>query len=154
MLSLLARACTLRADGGDASGAKRAKRAIESRLAKLHDKTMRDGRRFERLDPPRQHRVRKRLKRLRYLAEFTAPLHDRDALDAFLSKLRKAQDALGEYNDEMNVAIDRVMALTATPPQALDAVEARLQWKMNRVMNRWDAVKVARLKEWSEYDAR
>ena len=60
----------------------------------------------------------------------------------------------GEYNDEMNVAIDRVMALTATPPQALDAVETRLQWKMNRVMNRWDAVKVARLREWSEYDAR
>jgi maltose-binding protein MalE len=60
----------------------------------------------------------------------------------------------GEYNDEMNVAIDRIMALVATPQQALDTVQARVQWKMDRVMNRWDAVKEARLKEWSEYDAR
>ena len=60
----------------------------------------------------------------------------------------------GEYNDEMNVAIDRIMALSATPQQALDAVQTRLQWKMDRVMTRWDAVKEQRLKEWSEYDAR
>jgi CHAD domain-containing protein len=49
----------------------------------------------------RQHRVRKRLKRLRYLAEFTAPLHNQDKLRAYLSKLKKVQDALGEYNDTM-----------------------------------------------------
>jgi ABC-type glycerol-3-phosphate transport system substrate-binding protein len=60
----------------------------------------------------------------------------------------------GEYNDEMNAAIDRIMALTATPQQALAVVESRLQWKMDRVMQRWDAVKAGRLKEWSEYDAR
>jgi maltose-binding protein MalE len=60
----------------------------------------------------------------------------------------------GEYNDEMNVAIDRTMSLSASPPQALDAVESRLQWKMDRVMNRWDAVKDQRLKEWGDYEAK
>jgi len=87
--------------------------------------------------------------------------HPNPYIQTFID-LAKSPDALhaprlpiwGEYNDEMNVAIDRVMALTATPQQALDAVESRLQWKMDRVMNRWDAVKDQRLKEWSEYDAR
>ena len=60
----------------------------------------------------------------------------------------------GEYNDEMNVAIDRIMALSATPQQALDAVQGRLQWKLDRVLKRWDAVKDDRLKEWSDYDPR
>ena len=60
----------------------------------------------------------------------------------------------GEYNDEMNVAIDRIMALSATSQQALDAVQGRLQWKMDRVLKRWDAVKDERLKEWSDYDPR
>ncbi len=60
----------------------------------------------------------------------------------------------GEYNDEMNVAVDRVTALEATPQEALDAVQLRMQWKLDRVLRRWDAVKDQRNKEWSEYDAR
>jgi len=59
-----------------------------------------------------------------------------------------------EYNDEMNVAVDRVTALEATPQEALDAVQLRMQWKLDRVLRRWDAVKDQRNKEWSEYDAR
>ena len=57
-----------------------------------------------------------------------------------------------EYFDEMNDAIDGVMALTATPQEALETVESRLRWKMDRAMDRWDAVKDERLKEWSEYE--
>jgi ABC-type glycerol-3-phosphate transport system substrate-binding protein len=59
-----------------------------------------------------------------------------------------------EYNDELNPAIDRVMALTATPQQALDVVQTRMQWKLDRVLRRWDAVKDERMKEWSNYDPR
>lgn len=98
VMSLLALASGLRADEGAAHGARR---EVRARLAKLQKKTLRDGVVFERLDAPRQHRVRKRLKRLRYLAEFTAPLHDGDRLHAWLGKLKKVQDALGEYNDGM-----------------------------------------------------
>jgi ABC-type glycerol-3-phosphate transport system substrate-binding protein len=60
----------------------------------------------------------------------------------------------GAYNDEMNVAIDRIMALEATPEQALDTVQSRAQWKLDRMLTRWDMVKDGRLKEWSDYDAR
>jgi CHAD domain-containing protein len=62
-----------------------------------------DGERFESLDTELQHRVRKRLKRLRYLAEFVAPLfdaQDKDAAERYLKALRPAQDALGDFNDE------------------------------------------------------
>jgi inorganic triphosphatase YgiF len=98
VLALFALACDLRADDGPAHGAKR---EIEKRLAKLHTQVLRDGAVFEKIDAVRQHRVRKRLKRLRYLAEFTAPLHAAGALHRYLSRMKKVQDALGDYNDEM-----------------------------------------------------
>jgi inorganic triphosphatase YgiF len=97
VLSLLAKSCELRTDN---SSGGRAKSEVVRRLAKLHKKALADGCIFERIPADRQHRVRKRLKRLRYLAEFTAPLHERHRLNAYLSKLKKVQDALGEYNDE------------------------------------------------------
>ena len=65
--------------------------------------SLRDGVRFDEIDAPLQHRVRKRLKRLRYLAEFTAPLRDANALRKYLRKLRKALDVLGAYNDDMTL---------------------------------------------------
>ena len=48
--------------------------------------------------------MRKRLKRLRYLAEFSAPLFSGRAVRAFLAALKPAQDALGLYNDELMAA--------------------------------------------------
>lgn len=80
-----------------------ARRLLRKRLQRLHKQAVRDGERFESLTTEDQHRVRKRLKRLRYLAEFVAPLfegEDKDAAERYLKALRPAQDALGEFNDE------------------------------------------------------
>jgi len=60
----------------------------------------------------------------------------------------------GEYNDELRSGIDQILALSATPEQVLSEVQRRMQWKFDRVLRRWDAVKDERIKEWSEYDAR
>jgi ABC-type glycerol-3-phosphate transport system substrate-binding protein len=60
----------------------------------------------------------------------------------------------GVYNDELNAAIDRIMALEATPEEAVGPVQARVQWKLDRMLTRWEMVKDWRMKEWSEYDAR
>ncbi|WP_019653756.1 CYTH and CHAD domain-containing protein [Variovorax atrisoli] len=83
-------------------GANDARRLLRKRLQRLHKQVLRDGERFESLDTESQHRVRKRLKRLRYLAEFVAPLFDekKEGADTYLKALRPAQDALGEFNDE------------------------------------------------------
>ncbi|RST46915.1 CYTH and CHAD domain-containing protein [Variovorax sp. DXTD-1] len=87
-------------DAGDARG------FLRKRLQRLHKQVVRDGQRFESLPTEDQHRTRKRLKRLRYLAEFVAPLFadagdgKSSAAERYLKRLRPAQDALGEFNDE------------------------------------------------------
>ena len=58
--------------------------------------------------------MRKRLKRLRYLTEFSAPLFSARRIKAFGSALHPVQDALGLYKDEL-------MALDAPPATELSA---------------------------------
>ena len=76
-----------------------ARKLLRARLSKLHRQVVRDGRRFETLETDAQHRVRKRLKRLRYLSEFVAPLFGQRGAKRYLKELRPAQDALGTHND-------------------------------------------------------
>ena len=106
-----------------------ARRLLRKRLQRLHRQAVRDGRRFESLSAEDQHRTRKRLKRLRYLAEFAAPLFAADADDdkekpaaeRYLKRLRPAQDALGEFNDEA-VALALYREATARDARAWFAV--------------------------------
>lgn len=104
-------------DGGTEAGPEQpssaARKAMRARLSTLHRQVLRDGKRFESLDPTQQHRVRKRLKRLRYLGEFVAPLFGRRAAERFLAHLGPAQDALGAHNDAaMAMAAYRAQAAT------------------------------------------
>lgn len=57
-----------------------------------------------------------------------------------------------EYDSEMAVAIEAVINLRVTPAAALEKVQARVQWRLDRVMRRWDAVREERLEEWRDYD--
>ena len=102
-----------------------AHRLLRQRLQRLHAQTVRDGRRFESLATEAQHRVRKRLKRLRYLAEFAAPLFadasDDKSAARYLKRLRPAQDALGRFNDEA-VALTLYRKATARDARAWYAV--------------------------------
>ncbi len=72
---------------------------IRSRLAKLHRRLADDARSFETQSHDAQHRVRKRLKRLRYLGELVAPLYAPSRVERYLRALRPAQDALGAHID-------------------------------------------------------
>jgi CHAD domain-containing protein len=78
---------------------KAARALVASRLTKLHGQVARGGRHFEGLPLAEQHRVRKRLKRLRYLADFTASLWPGRDATTYLRGLSEAQDALGLHND-------------------------------------------------------
>lgn len=86
---------------GDGAGAGRSRKLLRSRLRKLHARVIQDGRKFLALDEAGQHGVRKRLKRLRYLVEFVAPMFSKREVEAFVAVLKPAQDALGLYNDEL-----------------------------------------------------
>jgi CHAD domain-containing protein len=88
-----------RGDAGPGLAPDAVRAHLRDRLKKLHRSVARDGRRFQRLDEAAQHRVRKRLKRLRYLAELASALYPAADVERYLRRLRSAQDALGLHND-------------------------------------------------------
>ena len=58
-----------------------------------------------------------------------------------------------EYDEELAAARERVQDLKESPAAALGDVQSRMQWKLDRVLRRWDAVGDERLAEWKAYDS-
>ncbi|MDM0112255.1 CYTH and CHAD domain-containing protein [Variovorax sp. J22R133] len=96
-------------------------RQLQKQLNKLHKQLTQDGKHFESLDSDAQHRVRKRIKRLRYLADFVAPLFGKADAERYIASLVPAQDALGEFNDEV-VAMAAYRDAAERDPRAWFAV--------------------------------
>jgi CHAD domain-containing protein len=71
----------------------------EAVLDKAHHKLLKRGKGFAVLDAHARHKLRIRIKKLRYAGEFFSPLYDADASEKFLDKLRDMQDELGRLND-------------------------------------------------------
>ena len=86
---------------------------LRHRLTRLQRHVMRDARGFETLPFDQQHRARKRLKRLRYLAAFVFPLFPPGRVAQWLDRVKPAQDALGKH-------IDLLMAARHFTAQAKD----------------------------------
>jgi CHAD domain-containing protein len=61
------------------------------------------GRHFQELAPPKRHRLRIALKKLRYAAEFFAPLYPTKAVKRWIEPLKELQDMLGHLNDVAQV---------------------------------------------------
>jgi inorganic triphosphatase YgiF len=95
--------------------------ALRRRLTRLLRRVLRDADRFPALPLAERHRVRKRLKRLRYGAEMLAPLHDAGEVAAWSRVLRKAQDALGAHVD-LALAAQRFERAAAGEPRHWFAV--------------------------------
>lgn len=68
-------------------------------LQRWHRQVAAEAPRFAELDDEARHRLRKRVKRLRYAVEFAAPLHEAKAVRRYLQPLRELQDRLGAFND-------------------------------------------------------
>lgn len=108
------------ADNAGALDARATRRVLRQSLRHLHAQVGRDARGFAALPPEQQHRLRKRLKRLRYLTESAAPAMDGQA-EPFLASLQPALAALGRLNDE-RVAQAVYADLAASQPAAWFAV--------------------------------
>lgn len=79
-------------------------------LERLSRRVQHGGRRLDQLDVAGRHRLRIRVKRLRYAAEFFAGLFDRPGRERrFRAGLEQVQDAFGALND-LAVARDRIPA--------------------------------------------
>ncbi|WP_096697745.1 CYTH and CHAD domain-containing protein [Polaromonas sp. AER18D-145] len=94
------------------------KKFLRKRLAKLHKQVLAQGQQFTALPEAEQHALRKRLKRLRYLAEFAQPLFAKRKAAAYLTALKPLQDALGIYHDEV-AALQVWQGLSGHDPRAL-----------------------------------
>lgn len=105
-------------------------RAGGAQLAADWRRARRDARRFARLDAEQRHRLRKRLKRLRYATEFLLPtLRPRRARGA-LKALRAALEALGLANDHAVARAALAARAAADPADA--AVAFALGWLVGR----------------------
>jgi inorganic triphosphatase YgiF len=94
---------------------------LRGRLDRLRRRLARDAKDFEALAFDGQHGVRKRLKRLRYLAAFAAPLFKHKRVDDWNDAAAAAQDALGRHVDAA-LAARRFEAAAAQDPRAWFAV--------------------------------
>ena len=88
---------------------------LAKRLNRWHRQVLVDAQAFDTLDDEGRHRLRKRIKRLRYAAEFSASLFDERAVRGYLKALRALQERLGTVND---VAVGIALYSAAAPADA------------------------------------
>jgi inorganic triphosphatase YgiF len=99
-------------------GAEEGLRALASaRLDHLHSQLAKDAKSYADFSDEQRHRTRRRLKRLRYAIEFAASLFRAKKVEAYVQRLKPAQDALGEYND-LVVAEQAFTQLLPAQPEA------------------------------------
>jgi CHAD domain-containing protein len=95
--------------------------AVRRSLTTLRRRSVRHADGFRRRSVDEQHDIRRRLKRLRYVADLTAPLFGRKAVARYVAALEPAQNALGALND-LSVANAWLTGFTAIDPNAWFAV--------------------------------
>lgn len=101
LIRLTAALQALVGDGSDRPQAGSLKRVAGDLLAIQHGRVVKRGRKLDHLTYRDLHRLRIEVKRLRYAAEFFAPMlpgHGREAL----RRLARLQDLLGRINDDVN----------------------------------------------------
>ncbi|MFM7686078.1 MAG: CHAD domain-containing protein [Actinomycetota bacterium] len=94
---------------------------VAKELQRLRRRCLSNPKRFPRLAETEQHDVRKRLKRLRYVAELTASLFPAKASRRYVRSLAPAQEVLGTLND-LGVAIELYREVVPHDPTAWFAV--------------------------------
>ncbi len=95
--------------------------ALAARIARWHRKAAAGAKAWASLDDAGRHRLRKRIKRLRYAVEFSATLFPDGAVRRYLRPLRKLQDKLGEINDVV-VAMAAYRSRAGADPHAMFAL--------------------------------
>ena len=88
---------------------------LAQRLNRWHRQVVVDAKAFDTLDDEGRHRLRKRIKRLRYASEFSASLFNERAVRGYLKALRALQERLGTVND---VAVGIALYSAAAPADA------------------------------------
>ena len=91
---------------------------LSRQLQRWHRSAAADAKGYGALDDAGRHRLRKRIKRLRYAVEFGTALFAEGAVRRYLRPLRQLQERLGEINDVV-VAMQAWRGRSATDPKAM-----------------------------------
>jgi CHAD domain-containing protein len=128
----------------------RAAETLNGRLERAH----KDAKHLAGLDEKQRHKLRIALKKLRYSAEFFAPLFKVKRVAKFLDRLSNLQDAFGTMNDAATVNVVLAHILKAAP-ESVDRAALREAaafvhgWHRARVGRAW---KKAR-EQWREFES-
>jgi CHAD domain-containing protein len=127
-----------------------AERMLNHRLAQAKKR----ARHLERLSDAKRHQLRIGLKKLRYTAEFFAPLYDREGVAKFVKRLSGMQDVLGALQDvvvarttlERLVEIDDDMSLV--PHTSLSFAAGMVYgWHLECAAHTWENA----VKRWKKF---
>ncbi|NYT79980.1 CYTH and CHAD domain-containing protein [Alcaligenaceae bacterium] len=121
LLALLQELITEEDETRDGAPSGKPARKLARRLNKWLDRLCSDGEHFLTLSSETQHDQRKKVKRLRYCLDFTAPLFAEKRFKRVHDALTAAQQTLGDLND-LYVAQDYYVELAAEHPAALFAL--------------------------------
>ena len=131
---------------------------VKSAAARIMDEQLmrarKRGRRLKSLEQREFHRSRIALKRLRYAAEFYAPLYKKKKVKRYLDRLKRFQDLLGCINDVAQVrsVLARLVADEATSAHVQADLcftaglingwhRARAERLIKKALRRWDKFK-------------
>lgn len=97
---------------GAEAGHGRARDFADNHIAKRYRKVLKHGRMLDELAPEERHRLRVRLKKLRYAADFFSCFYKSKDLRAHQKQMSVLQDMLGHLNDanEARTLIDEILA--------------------------------------------
>ena len=95
--------------------------AAARRLDRWHRRIVRDAKHYDTLSDAARHRLRKRVKRLRYATEFSATLYRVNPVARYLARLVPLQESLGRYND-LCVGLKTYRAAVGDDPRAWFAI--------------------------------
>ena len=98
--------------------------ALDKRLASVE----KFAKRWEKLDEPERHTLRKHVKKLRYSAEFFSSLYPQARVKKFLGSYRDVQEALGLMNDAV-VSRELLQQLAVQQPAVAFAAGAAAGWE-------------------------
>ena len=109
-------------------------------IDQIWKKTAKKGKRLHSLSGDERHMMRKRLKQLRYTAEFFAPLYPAHAVKPFVKRLKQLQIALGYVNDVVTARqiVDIASTHCHDDAQAQFAAGYILGWHSSRVPLCWE----------------
>lgn len=124
------------------------KELASASLARRYEAVRTAGEGVETMDVEARHHLRLTLKKLRYAADFFAPLYPRKAAKNEIKALGRLQDALGAFNDAAVAPMLAAKALAAAPARAKDpGIETAAAFLAGWAASQGDAA-------WSEAAAR